>query len=107
MSLLKQNARVQAARARVRSARHALGTPAAALLARGRAHPLTTLGAAAGSGFVLGSLRVHPLRVPGLGSLLGGGLAGLAARAVRLLAELAAVAPAAATAADAANDESA
>lgn len=105
MSLLKQNARVQAARLRVRAARQALGAPAAALLARSREHPLASLGAAAGAGFVLGSLHVPPLRVPGLASLLGGGLAGLAARAVRLLAELAAVTPVAAPAADAANDE--
>ena len=105
MSLFEQTAKVQTARLHMRAARHAVATPAAALLLRGREHPLTTLGTAAGAGFVLGSLHVHPLRVPGLGSLLGGGLAELAARAVRLVAELAAVAPVAAAAADAGNDE--
>ena len=35
MSVFKQKAKVQAARLRVRAARHELSTPAAALLARG------------------------------------------------------------------------
>ena len=106
MSLFKQAAKVQAAQLRMRAARHALTTPAAALLVRGRDHPLTTVGAAAGAGFVLGSLNVHPLRVPGLGSLLGGGLAEVVAHAARLVAELGAMAPvAAATAVDAESSE--
>jgi hypothetical protein len=58
------------------------------LLARGHAHPLTTVGGAAGAGFVLGRLNVHPLRIPGLGSLLGGGLAEAVAYGTRLVAEL-------------------
>lgn len=98
MSMFDRVAKVQAAQLRMRTARHALTTPAAALLVRSREHPLTTVGAAAGAGFVLGSLDVHPLRVPGLGSLLGGGLAEAVVHGVRLIAELGAVAPAAAAA---------
>ncbi|EIL96390.1 hypothetical protein RHOFW104T7_00420 [Rhodanobacter thiooxydans] len=105
MSLFRQMAKVQAAQRRVHAARHALAPPAAALLGRGREHPLTMVGTAAGAGFVLGSLNVHPLRVPGLGALLGDRLAEVAAHAVRLVAELAAVAPVATAAAHAANDE--
>ncbi len=89
MILFKQLARVRMARRRMALARHRLGTPAVALLARGRRHPLTTLGAAAGAGFVLGSLNVQPLRVPGVTALLGGGLNEVVSWVTRLLAELA------------------
>jgi hypothetical protein len=41
---------------------------------------------------------VHPLRVPGLGPLLGGGLAEVVAHGARLIAELSAMVPAAAAA---------
>ena len=75
MSVFDQFAKVQAAQLRMSAARQELSTPAAALLARGHAHPLSTVGVAAGAGFVLGSLNVHPLRVPGVGPLLSGGLA--------------------------------
>ncbi|KAA0069704.1 hypothetical protein [Rhodanobacter sp. T12-5] len=88
MSLTKQRAKVQEARLRMSMVRRELSTPAAALLARGREYPLTTVGTAAGAGFVLGSLNVHPLRIPGLGSLLGGGLAEAVAWGTRLVAEL-------------------
>jgi hypothetical protein len=88
MSMMKQVAKVQEARLRMSVARRELSTPAAALLARGREYPLTTVGTAAGAGFVLGSLNVHPLRIPGLGSLLGGGLAEAVAFGTRLVAEL-------------------
>lgn len=98
MSVFKQNAKVQAARLRVRAARHELSTPAAALLARGSEYPLTTVGVAAGAGFVLGSLNVHPLRVPGLAPLLGGGLAEAVAYGTRLIAELGAMRPGASAA---------
>jgi hypothetical protein len=106
MSMFDRVAKVQAAQLRMRTARHALTTPAAALLVRGRAHPLTMVGSAAGTGFVLGSLGVHPLRVPGLGPLLGGGVAEVVAHGVRLIAELGAM-PRAAAAADAESGESA
>ncbi|TPG09792.1 hypothetical protein EAH75_14725 [Rhodanobacter glycinis] len=88
MSVFDQFAKVQAAQLRMSVARHELSTPAAALLARGHAHPLTTVGVAAGAGFVLGSLNVHPLRVPGVGPLLSGGLADAVAFGTRLIAEL-------------------
>ena len=65
---------------------------------------MATVGTAAGAGFVLGSLDVHPLRVPGLGPLLGGGLAEAVAYGTRLVAELGALAPDPA-AADADGDE--
>lgn len=88
MNMLDQLARVQLAQLRMSVARQEVSTPAAALLTRGHRHPLTTVGVAAGAGFVLGSLNVHPLRVPGLGSLVGGGLAEVVAHGTRLLAEL-------------------
>ncbi|HEY0197336.1 MAG TPA: hypothetical protein VGC19_02185 [Rhodanobacter sp.] len=88
MSIFQRLSRVKMARARMTAARHELSTPTAALLARGHAHPLTTVGTAAGAGFVLGRLNVHPLRIPGLGSLLGGGLAEAVAYGTKLIAEL-------------------
>ena len=91
MSVFRQVTRVRQARARVAAARHELGTPAAALLARGREYPLTTVGVAAGAGFALGTLNVQPLRVPGLIPLLSGGVAEAVTHGTRLLAELAAL----------------
>ena len=88
MSVFDQLAKVQAAQLRMSAARQQLSTPAAALLARGYAYPLTTVGVAAGVGLVLGSLNVHPLRVPGVGPLLSGGLADAVAFGMRLVAEL-------------------
>lgn len=86
MSLSGRLGRVRAAQARVVAQRAALAEPAAALLARGKRHPLGVLAAAAGLGFALGSLGLRPLRVPGLGSLLRGGLAEVVAQAARLFA---------------------
>lgn len=88
MNLFGQLDKVRAAQAWVAAHRAELAVPAAALLARGERHPLLMLGAAGGTGFVLGSLDVHPLRVPGLGPLLRGGFAETVAQGVRLLAEL-------------------
>ena len=88
MKVLDQLTKVRMAQLRMSAARQELSTPAAALLARGHEHPLTTVGAAAGAGFVLGTLNVHPLRVPGLGPLLGGGLAEAVAFGTRLITEL-------------------
>lgn len=88
MSLFKQLSRVRAAQMEMKLARGQLSPPAAALLARGQRYPLTTVGTAAGAGFVLGRLNVHPLRVPGLGSLLSGGLAETVAYGARLVSEL-------------------
>ncbi len=88
MSLFKSRARVEAARLRVQQARRQLAVPASKLLARGHEHPLTVVAAAAGAGFVLGKLDVHPLRIPGLGAALSGSVADLVAKGANLLAEL-------------------
>jgi len=88
MSLFKQLARVRAAQLEMKLARSELSPPAALLLARGQRYPLTTVGTAAGAGFVLGRLNVHPLRIPGLGSLLSGGLAETVAYGAKLVSEL-------------------
>lgn len=87
MSLIKQVQAVQAAKERAQQARHELTTPAQALLLRGERYPLTTMGIAAGAGFVLGKLNVHPLRVPGLGALLSGTAAEVVGQAMNLVAE--------------------
>jgi hypothetical protein len=89
MSLIKQLQAVRAAQAHAVEARHELAVPAQALLSRGQRHPLVTVGVAAGAGFVLGQLNVHPLRVPGLGALLSGTAAELVGQGVRLVAEFA------------------
>jgi len=88
MSVWTQVAKVKLAQARMAEARHRVGVPATALLARGRAHPLSTVGISAATGFVLGRLNVHPLRLPGLGALLGGGLSELVTIGSRMIAEL-------------------
>jgi len=91
MNILRRRATVHEAQARLHTALHELRVPVSALLARGRRHPLGTVGTAAGAGFVLGRFNVHPLRIPGLGALLGGGMAEAVAYGVRLIAELGAV----------------
>lgn len=88
MSLFKQLERVRQARERVDTHRTALARPAAALLARGHRHPLGMVGTAAGAGFVLGSLGVGALRVPGMASMVTTGIADIVAHGTRLLAEL-------------------
>lgn len=88
MSLFKQLKRVHKARERVAAHRQEVAIPAAALLERGYRHPLTTVGTAAGAGFVLGTLGVGPLRVPGMASMLSGGIAEAVAYGTRLIAEL-------------------
>jgi hypothetical protein len=88
MGMVAQVAEVKLAQARVALARHRVGQPASALLARGRAHPLGTVGVSAAVGFVLGRLNVHPLRLPGLSALLGGGLSELVTLGSRMIAEL-------------------
>lgn len=88
MSVFSHLGKVRLAQQRLRLARDQVSTPAAALLARGKAYPLTTVGVAAGAGFVAGSLDVHPLRVPGVRPLLGGGLAQAIAYGTQLLAGL-------------------
>ncbi|KQX97950.1 hypothetical protein ASD22_12200 [Rhodanobacter sp. Root480] len=101
MSMVSKLARVKLAKARVGLARHRVGLPATALLARGRAHPLSTVGISAATGFALGRLNVHPLRLPGLGALLGGGLSELVTIGSRMIAELGVAGLGAAAAAEA------
>lgn len=88
MSIFSSVAKVNLAATRARQARHAVGIPAAALIERGREYPLTMVGAAAGAGLVLGKLDVHPLRVPGLGALLGGGVSEAVSFGTKLIGEL-------------------
>lgn len=88
MSLFKQLEKVRKAHHRVAIHRSELATPAAALLARGHRHPLTTVAAAAGAGFALGSFGVGALRVPGMASMLSRGFADIVAHGTRLIAEL-------------------
>lgn len=71
----------------MQEAREELAKPAQALLSRGQRYPLATVSVAAGAGFVLGQLNVHPLRVPGLGALLSGTAAEVAGQAMRMVAE--------------------
>jgi hypothetical protein len=88
MSLFKQMAKVRSAQLEMQLARGEFHAPATALVARGQRHPLTTVGIAAGIGLLLGRLNIHPLRVPGLGSLLGGGLAEVVSHGARLFSAL-------------------
>jgi len=87
VSLIKQMQAVHEAKERAQEARVALKAPAQSLLLRGQRYPLTTVGMAAGAGFVLGKLNVHPLRVPGLGTLLSGTAAEVVGQAMRMVAE--------------------
>jgi len=90
MSMFGQHARVRAAQQRMTEARLAVAVPASALLARGEKHLVLVLGAAAGAGFVMGRMNVRPLRIPGLGSLLGGVMAEVTALGASFLAQSAA-----------------
>jgi hypothetical protein len=88
MSLFKHIERVRKARDRVAIHRDEVATPAAALLARGHRHPLTSVGAAAGAGFLLGTLGVGAMRVPGMATMISTGMADIVAHGMRLIAEL-------------------
>lgn len=87
MSLPRKLAKVRLAQARVQQARTEVGVPIDALLERVRDHPLTSVGAAAGAGVVMAQLDFHPLRIPGVGGLVSGGMLELVAQGVRLLAD--------------------
>jgi len=87
MKVTRQLAQVRLAQAEVQAARAAVAEPAQALLQRVRDYPLTSVGAAAGAGVVLGQLDVHPLRIPGVSTLLGSGLMPLVTAGVRMLVE--------------------
>ncbi|NII55542.1 hypothetical protein [Luteibacter sp. SG786] len=86
MSIFKSMAKVTAARARVMAAREETVRPAAALIARGYEHPLTVVGLAAGSGFLLSNIKLNPLAVPGMSGVVAGGVADLIARGVSVAA---------------------
>lgn len=88
MSLFAQLAKVRAARSAFASARMEVSVPAAALFERGSKNPLTLVGAAAGAGVLLGTLDVHPLRIPGVSTLLSGELAQILSHGTRLISEL-------------------
>jgi len=90
MTMFGQLARVRAAQQRAREARTAVAVPAADLLARSERHMAAVLGVAVGTGFVLGRMRVPPLRIPGLGRLLGGMVAEIAALGAGFLTQSAA-----------------
>lgn len=105
MSIFRSVAEVNAAATRARLARNAVGVSASALMVRGREYPLTMVGAAAGAGLVLGKLNVHPLRVPGLGALLSGGVAEAVSFGTKLISELGLVGLGAAAREAAATDD--
>ena len=87
MTIFRRLAAVRRAQRRVAAARGEWDGAATVLLARSTAHPLTTVGVATGAGAVLGGLHVRPLRVPGLGALLSGGVADTVAFVMRLFVE--------------------
>lgn len=86
MGIFQSIAKVTEARARVAAARVETVEPAAALIARGYEHPLTVLGIAAGSGFLLSKVKMNPLAVPGVSGLVAGGTADLIGRIVSIAA---------------------
>lgn len=86
MGIFSSMAKVTEARARVIAARAETVEPAAALIARGYEHPLTVLGLAAGSGFLLSSVKVNPLGVPGVSNLVAGGTADIVGKIVSIAA---------------------
>jgi hypothetical protein len=88
MSLFKQIERVRKARERVAIHRDEVATPVAALLAQGHRYPLASVGAAAGAGFMLGTLGVGAMRIPGMASMISTGIADIVAHGMRLIAEL-------------------
>lgn len=78
-------AAVRAARADAESARWRWHTAADSLVSHAREHPVAMLGIAAGLGLVMGRRNLRPWRIPGLGALLGGGVAEGVALAARLI----------------------
>lgn len=86
MGIFNSMAKVTEARARVAAARVQTVEPAAALIARGYEHPLTVLGIAAGSGFLLSNIKVNPLAVPGVSGIVAGGTADLIGKIVSIAA---------------------
>jgi len=86
MGIFSNMAKVAEARAKVVAAREETVAPAASLIARGYEHPLTVVGLAAGSGFVLGTAKVNPLAVPGVSGLVAGGSADIVGKLISMAA---------------------
>lgn len=86
MGIFSSMAKVTQARAQVVAAREETVAPAASLIARGYEHPLTVIGVAAGSGFLLGTAKVNPLAVPGVSGLVAGGSADLVGKIISMAA---------------------
>jgi hypothetical protein len=74
MGLSSSLAEVRIQDARVSAARRRLPAVGDALDARVRKHPLAWLGAAFGAGYVVERLPVRPWRIPGVLTLLSGGV---------------------------------
>ena len=87
MNVFHRMAAVRKAHARAESARLQWHTATNGLLSRGRARPLTVLGVAAGAGLLMGRCNVRLWRIPGLGALLGGGLAEGVTLVTRVISE--------------------
>lgn len=103
MKIARQLAQVRLAQAEVRAARAGVGMPVDALLGRVRNHPFTSMGVAAGAGVAMAQMDFHPLRVPGVGGLLGGGVLELVGYGMRLLADSGLVLPGRETTAESAD----
>jgi hypothetical protein len=86
MGIFNSMAKVTKARAEVARARQQTVEPAAALIARGYEYPLTVLGIAAGSGVLLSSVKINPLAVPGVSSLVAGGTADIIGKVISMAA---------------------
>jgi hypothetical protein len=86
MGIFNSMAKVTKARAEVALARQQTVEPAAALIARGYEYPLTVLGIAAGSGALLSSVKINPLAVPGVSSLVAGGTADIISKVISMAA---------------------
>lgn len=102
MGIFSSMAKVTEARARVAVARAETVEPAAALIARGYEYPLTVLGLAAGSGFLMSNVKINPLGISGVSTLVAGGSADILGKIISIAASsvLGAMAGDAADAAD-------
>jgi hypothetical protein len=86
MKIMRNIAAVKTAQARMAIARVEATEPAAALISKGYEHPLTVMGMAAGAGFLLSQVDISPARVPGVSSVLAGGIAEVVGKVVMMAA---------------------